>query len=359
MSAFVYVGTYTDQTTPSGERSRGIYSFRMHANGRMDALGSVAHGDNPSYLIMAKRRRILYAVSELNGQAAITAYAMQPDGSLRALGSAAYPGSAMCHLAIDAQERFLLAANYLSGTVLSVALTPEGLPGALCANIQHAGRALPDKQPPAPHAHSAQFLPGGPYVVAADLGTDTLYTYRMDEQTGALHAAGEARVPHGQGPRHFVLDAQGTTLYLLTELGNRVMRFACAPETGTLTFLDEMSSLPASFAGKSSGADIHLSPDGRFLYASNRGSDTLLCAATGAQGLHDPSWYSCGGRVPRNFALTQDGGLLLTANQNSHNIAVLARDAQTGSVARDVSGVPVPFPVCLVIVPEEALVCHD
>lgn len=352
MLARFYVGTYTDRYTDTGEKSGGIYCGSLDlSTGHLTITGVTPHDENPSYLAVSHSGRFLYAVSELDTYAAITGYEIGQDGVLQELSKREYPGAAMCHLAISPDDRYVLASNYTSGTVLSISLGVDGSLGDLCCEMHHRGSGLDALRQQAPHAHSARFTPDGKQVIAADLGTDALYTYHFDSAMGKLLLACQTKVIPGEGPRHF--DFLGEDIYLITELGNHVQRLVPNQDFGLYAMRENFSSLPSDFVGKSAGADIHVSSDHRFVYASNRGSDTIFVGEVTPNGLQPQAAFACGGKTPRNFALSPGENYFVIANQDSHVLVAMARDSGTGNAVSIASTASIPYPVCVCFVGEE------
>lgn len=346
MLARFYVGTYTDKRMDTGEKSRGIYcgSFDL-STGQLAVTGVTPHDENPSYLAVSHSGRFLYAVSELAECAAVTAYAIGQGGVLQEISKSRYPGAAMCHIEISPDDRYLIASNYLSGTVLSIALCSDGALGDLRCEMQHRGSGPDAVRQQTPHAHSARFTPDGAQVIAADLGTDALYTYQFDPSTGRLSPACQTKVIPGEGPRHF--DYLGDDIYLITELGNHVQRLVPNQQFGLYAMRENVSTLPSDFVGQSAGADIHVSSDQRFVYASNRGSDTIFVGAVTPTGLNPQGAFASGGKTPRNFALSPGEDFFMIANQDSHTLVAMARDHDTGGAVSIASTVSIPYPVCV------------
>ncbi len=345
-NAWVYVGTYTQDLTPAGEHSRGIYRFQLDTvTGQLEPAGCTEHADNPSFLTISHDNKRLYAVSELGGSAAVTAYAIGSGGALEKLGEQVYPGSAMCHLTLSPRDDFLIASNYLSGTVLSIALDESGAPGRCVSEMRHAGSGPNAQRQEAPHAHSANFTLDGMHVIAADLGADALYTYVFDRQSGRLSAPVQTKVMLGEGPRH--LRFVGEELYLLTELGGNLLHLVPGRLPGLYALRQSFSTLPEAFTSENTAAELALSGDYRFLYASNRGADTICVAERTEQGMRAVGSFPCGGKTPRHFALSPEDRFLIVANQHSHEVVVLPRDAESGRVGRALCRVPVPNPSCV------------
>lgn len=337
--ATLYVGTYT-----TGTDSRGIYMFEIDADGKATLRGTAGETPNPSFLALAGG--CLYAASEQADRARVDAYRVAEDGALTWLNCREAPGAATCHVSVNPAAPLLFAANYGSGSALCFGLEKDGAVGALLDEKRHCGHGTDPVRQEAPHVHSMTPSPDGAYVLGADLGLDRLFPY-LPQVDGTLRPLPERTVPGGQGPRHVVFSADGAFVYLATEMGNRVFAYRCGPK-GPQECLGDWPILPPGFTGQSIAADIHLSPDGRFLYASSRGWDGVAAFSVGADGALAPcGHFPSGGKGPRSFCLSPDGRWLVTANQQSGNLAFLPRDRQTGALGAARQQLSVPQAVCV------------
>ncbi len=341
----IYVGTYTRTT------SKGIYAVRLDpATGALSAPVLAAETANPSFLAFTPDQKTLYAVSESNAMAAAfgtdlatgTLTPLQPPQSSG--------GAAPCHLVVDPTQRALVVANYHTGIVAAIPLHSDGTLGAPHP-IQHTGHSVNPERQATPHVHSVTFSPDGRFVIVCDLGLDRIFTYRLDPATAELTPGNPpfvATAP-GVGPRHFVFSADGRHAYAITEMASTIIAFDYDPATGALTTRQTVSTLPADFKGKFSGAEIRLHPNGKFLYGSNRGHDSIaVFAVDAATGLLSPVAITpCGGKNPRNFSLSPDGAWLVCANQNSDSLTVFRVDPATGRLTPTGHTAKVPLPVCV------------
>lgn len=347
----VFVGTYT------GKESRGIYSFSLDASKeRIGALGLAAEAENPSFLAIHPNRRFLYAVNEVNefdGEAsgAVVAYQIRPDGSLLFLNQAATGGGAPCHLVVEATGNFLLVANYNGGSVSVFRLGGDGLIGERTELVQHLGSGKHPRRQRRPHAHSVNLDVGNRYVAVADLGVDKVFVYPLDVATGRLRLAkaGAVSLPPGSGPRHFAFHPRGKLAFVNGELSSSLASLRWDSAAGTLELLDRKSTLPADFVGSNSTAEVRCHPNGRFVYVSNRGHDSIAVfgvdAATGRLTLieREPTQ----GQTPRHFGISPCGDYLLAANQKSNSIVVFRIDSESGKLEAAGLKVEVPTPVCV------------
>ena len=348
-SQLVFIGTYTRTT------SRGIYAVRLDAaTGALSAPALVAETPNPSFLALSPDRRLLYAVSESNAMAAVFATDLAA-GTLRPLQPPqSSGGAAPCHLVVDPTQRTLLVANYHTGIVAAIPLHPDGTLGVPNI-IPHYGHSVDPVRQVSPHVHSVTLSPDDRFAIVCDLGLDRIFTYRLDAARAELTPAAPpfvATAP-GAGPRHFAFGPDGRHAYAVTEMGSSVIVFDYDPATGALTIRQTLPTLPPDFHGDSSGAEIRVHPNGRFVYASNRGHDSIAVfavqAATGRLSLVEIT--PCGGKNPRNFSLSPDGAWLVCANQNSNSLTVLKVDAQTGRLTLTPGSASLPLPVCVLFAP--------
>lgn len=333
----VYIGTNTRT------RSRGIYAYRFDAGaGKVDSLGLAAETPYPSWLAIHPSHRYLYAVNENEFTPApdkpsqTSAFAIdRASGKLTLLNRASAVGQGPCHASVDATGRRLMLANYGSGSIAVLPIRPGGRLGEATAFVQHQGSSVHPRQA-GPHAHCVAPSPDNRFVLAADLGLDQVLVYRFDAARGALAPNDPpfARVAPGSGARHFVFHPNRRLLYVVNELANTVTVFAYDAAGGRLTELQTVPTLPAGFAGRSTAAEVAADRAGRFLYASNRGHDSIAIFSIDARrGTLTPAGHvPTQGKTPRHFALDPTGRYLFAANQDSHNIVVFRLDARTGQL---------------------------
>jgi len=340
----VFIGTYTRTT------SQGIYAVRLDAaTGALTAPVLAAATPNPSFLALSPGQEYLYAASESAAMAVAFATDLE-HGTLRSLQTPqSSGGAAPCHLAVDPTGRALLVANYHAGIVAAIPLRPDGTLGVPNV-IPHSGHSVDPVRQTSPHAHCVTLSPDGRFVLVCDLGLDRIFTYRLDAARAVLAPATPpfAATAPGAGPRHLAFGADGRHAYAITEMGNTVVACDYAADTGALTPRQALSTLPPDFKGASTGAEIQLHPNGRFLYASNRGHDSIaVFAVDTAGGLTPVEVTPCGGKNPRSFSLSPDGAWLVCANQNSDSLAVFRVDGRTGRLSPTGHIAHVPLPVCV------------
>jgi 6-phosphogluconolactonase len=343
---FVYIGTYTN--TP---KSKGIYAYRFDpATGKLDSLGLAAESASPSFLAIHPSRRYLYAVNE-GKPATVSSFALDPkSGKLTPLNSETAPGAGPCYISTDSKGRYALVANYGSGNLLVFPIGADGRLNPASANVQHSGSGGDPKRQSGPHAHSIKLSPNERYAVAADLGIDQLLVYRFDPATGRLtpNEPPSAKLKPGAGPRHFAFHPNRRVVYAINELNSTVTAFNWDGSRGTLAEFQTISTLPSGFTGNNSTAEIVVHPNGRFVYGSNRGHDSIAVFAADRRGNLTPVEHAPTlGNVPRNFAIDPTGRYLFAANQRSDNLVVFRIDAGTGKLAPSGSPVEVGAPVCV------------
>jgi 6-phosphogluconolactonase len=348
----VYVGTYT-----SG-KSEGIYLYSLNlASGELEPLATAKNVKDPSFLTISPDRRYLYAVNELEEfggkkSGAVSAFAVdQHTGELTFLNQQPSLGGAPCYLDVDRSGRFVLVANYLGGNVAVLPIRSDGTLGEATDLKQDHGSSINSERQEAPHAHCIVLDPANGFAYACDLGTDKIMIFRFDKRRGTLIPNHKpwVQLKPGAGPRHLTFHPDGKYAYVINELHATITAFAHDRVNGNLVELQTIATLPADFTAANTSADIHISPDGRFVYASNRGHDSIATfevnSDNGTLSLigHD----STGGKTPRNFAIDPTGAFLLVANQNSNNIITFRRDRRTGRLTPTGHVAEAPSPVCL------------
>ena len=348
----VYIGTYTQ-----GD-SKGIYVCRLDmSSGELRPGGIAGQVDNPSYLAIDDGRDRLYAVNELmefNGRAGggVSSFAIDAaSGQLSLINQQPSGGGAPCYLTLDKDGRYLLAANYMGGNVAVIPVSPDGVLEEPSDIVAHSGSSLHPKRQAGPHPHSIVLDPAGDYVFVPDLGLDKVMRYQLNRGTGRLEANQPpwTEVEAGSGPRHLVFHPNGEHAYLINELNSTITALAYDAASGGLEVIQTMSTLPAGYSGANIAADLHLTPDGRFLFGSNRGHDSIAVFAVDQKGgrLRHVGFIETQGRTPRGFAIDPSGTYLLAANQDSHSVVSFKIDKERGMVTPTGHTVHIPSPVCL------------
>jgi 6-phosphogluconolactonase len=346
-----YVGTYT------GPRSRGVYGFRFdRLTGTAQPLGCVAETRNPSFLAVHPSRKHLYAVNEVSDfqqdasqGGAVAAFRIHPDtGALTLLNQRSSGGAGPCHLNVDRTGRHVLVANYGGGSVAVLPVLEDGALGPATAVVRHTGSSVNPRRQREPHAHSVNLSPDNRFALVADLGTDRVMIYRFDAERGTLvaHEPPFMALPPGSGPRHLAFHPDGRMVCVVNELLSTVAVFDYAAQ-GVLTPRQTVATLPGTFQGENTTAEVVVHPAGRFVYASNRGHDSLATFAIGADGRLQPSGHTpSGGRTPRNFAL-DPSGYLWAANQGSDSVQIFRVEPATGVLTPTGEPIQVGSPVCI------------
>jgi len=348
----VYIGTYTRQD------SKGIYAYRFQpATGKLTPIGLVAETENPSFLTLHPNHRFLYAVNEISnyeGQRAgsVSSFSIDANtGMLTSLNRVSTRGTIPAHLVVDQTGKCLIVANYGSGSVAGFPLSTDGRVGAASAFIEHAGSSTGPRQK-GPHAHAVVLSADNRFVFVPDLGLDQVLSYRLDPAKCALapNDPSFTKVTQGSGPRHFVFHPNGRFAYAVSEMGSLVTVFAYNRDGGTLKDLQTISTLPKDFSGTNNAAELEVHPNGKFLYASNRGHDSIAVFAIDprANTLTLVEHVPTQGKTPRNFAIDPTGAYLLAANQDSNNIVIFRIDQKTGRLTPTGEDLKTPSPVCVI-----------
>ena len=343
--------------------SKGIYAFRISEDpGSRDSLeitslGVEAETPNPSFLATDPNGHYLYAVNELTkykdaASGAVTAYAIdRKTGKLTYLNETASRGADPCYISFDKTGRYALVANYTGGSVAVFPVLNDGRVGAASAFVQHTGKgARPDRQE-GPHAHWIQTTADNRFAVAADLGLDEVLVYKFDAANGSLKANDPAfaKLPPGTGPRHVAFAPNNKFVYVVDELNSTVTAFTYDAQGGVLSQIQTISTLPAGFSGANDAAEIHIHPNGKFLFASNRGHDSIVVFSIDQHNgkLTLVNHFSTLGKTPRNFELDPSGRLLFAANEDSGNIVIFKINLNTGKLTPTGQTLSAPAPVSL------------
>ena len=346
----LYVGTFTSSN------SEGIYIYRMdQATGELRQIKAVK-SVNPSFLVLDRNKRYLYAVNEVpefGGKpgGAVSAFAIDsPNGDLRFLNQQSSRGADPCHLTVDSNRKNLLVANYTGGSVAVLPIRRDGSLGTASDLKQHEGSSIKQQQK-GPHAHCVILDRSERYALVADLGIDKVMLYRYDKTNGRLVPGKQAWAPlqAGAGPRHLTFHPNGKYAYVINELDSTLSVFQYEESTGTLSLVETVSTLPSNFSGTSFCADVHVSRSGSFLYGSNRGHDSIVVFAIDRDSgrLTQLEHVSTEGKWPRNFTLDPTGKFLLVANQRSDDVVTFKIDSQTGRLQSTGRVAKIPMPVCL------------
>ena len=355
---FVYFGTYT------GEKSKGIYVAEFEAaTGRLSAPGLAAETPNPTFLALDASRQVLYAVNEVSdfgkkNAGAVSAFRLdQKTGRLTFLNQQPSGGAGPCHLAVEQNGRCVLVANYGSGSVAVLPLDTDGRLREPSTSIQHHGSSINLQRQEGPHAHFITWDPRNHLVLTCDLGLDKVLIYQLDDLRLGLSPNDPPAfsLKPGSGPRHLAFHPNGRYAYVLSELSSTLSVCSFDEQVGELKEIQNVSTLPQDFHGANSGAEVQVHPSGKFVYASNRGHNTIAVfaiePATGKVKLIQH--HSTQGKTPRHFCLDPTARWLLAENQDSDNVVVLSVDAQSGRLAPAGISQTIGAPVCAVFVPRQ------
>lgn len=340
----------------SGDKA-GIHAFRFDSEaGALQPLHRTTDIQNPFFLAVSPDQRFLYAINaaKFGGpeDEFVAAYALEGrGGQLKRLNQQSARGTASCYLDVDATGRTVVVANYASGSVASLPVRKDGSLGEAVSFIQHSGSSADPQRQKGPNAHCIVVSPDNRFALSADLGIDKILVYQLDAATAKLtpnEARPFAKMQPGSGPRHLTFHPNGRHVYVINELANTVTFFDYTPDSGTLSERQTISTLPTGFTGKSYTADLKITPDGKFLYGTNRGHDSIASYRIAEDGRLtllsiDPSL----GKGPQNLLITPDGRWLLCANMPGNSVVVFRIDATSGKITATGTQVEMPMPSCI------------
>jgi 6-phosphogluconolactonase len=351
----VYVGTYANRG------GKGIYAYRFNSKtGRFTDLGLAAETADPSFLTTSRDGKFLYAVNEISSYQGkpgglVSSFAIQANtGKLKALNTVSSRGPGPAHIIVDRSGKSVLIANYDEGNIAVLPILENGGLGEASAFVQHKGSSVDPERQKGPHAHCIVMSPDGRFAIVADLGLDELIVYPFNPIKRTLGSAPHnVKVHPGSGPRHLAFSPNGKFLYLITEMKPSLVAYAYSAAHGGLQELQTVSTLPQGFTGASDGAEVEIDPSGRFLYASNRGADSIaVFAIDSAKGtLTSVGFTLTQGKTPRHFAIDPTGRWLFAENQESDDIVIFKIDEKTGQLTQHGDLLHVPSPVCVKFVP--------
>ena len=346
----VYIGTNTGKNT----ESKGIYVADFDPEtGKLTQPNLAAEYKNPGFLAQHPTKNVLLAVGApkepfADRSSSVAAFSIEGDHGLKFLGDVSVGGKGACHLAVDPTGRTVAVANYGDGRISTIRLDEKGVPGKTVTVIANKGSGSNKSRQEGPHAHGVYFDKANARLFVPDLGLDKVLVYPFDPATSGL---GDPLPPlttaPGAGPRHMVFSPDEKHAYVINELDCTIL--AASHENGAFKPLGTVPTLPEGFAGPKSTAEIEVSSDGRFVYASNRGHDTIAVFSRNAESgaltflQHAP----CGGKIPRHFKIAPGGKWLLCAHQDSHTISVLPLDPKSGKLGEPTTTVPSPSPICI------------
>ena len=343
----IYTGTYTKKEGHVNDQADGIYTlYQNPENGSLKFGATVAKIVNPSFVKVSKDNKYLYAVSEFGGNDAesgfVYSYKINPDNSLTETGKISTESYAPCHIALDQTGAFVFVSNYVGGVAVMYKKKADGsLEKKQIINLDN---------PESSNAHSVTISANNKHAYIADLGNDKIWIFDFDSEQGKLTPKPQAFIAleKGAGPRHFTFSKNDKFAYSINELNNSISVFGIN-ETGGLELIQNISSLPEDFTGKNSGADIHLHPSGKFIYASNRGHNSIAAFKIDENSgkLEGIGYKSTQGKTPRNFAISPDGNYLYAANQDSNTISIFKINTENGKLTPHLESLEVKTPVCI------------
>ncbi|WP_462411193.1 lactonase family protein [Neobacillus sp. Marseille-QA0830] len=338
-----FIGTYT-----KGE-SKGIYSFALNpAEKALTDIKAAATLENPTYLNISKDNRFLYSVAKQGEDGGVAAYSIQPGGELKEINRVMAAGSPPCYVSVDSGNQYLFSANYHKGTVDSFSINQEdGSIQAAVSTMKHEGKG-PDPRQEKAHTHYANVTPDEKFIAVCELGTDALFTYKVGDDA-KLEKVNLLPLKAGSGPRHLTFHPNGQFAYLMTEFSSEVIVLDYHSENGHFTEKQYISTIPDDFKENNQGSAIHISSDGRFVYAGNRGHNSIaLFSVDQTSGeLTFVEHTSSEGDWPRDFSLDPSEKFIVASNQESNNIVLYARDEFSGRLTLIQSDIKVPSPVCV------------
>jgi 6-phosphogluconolactonase len=352
---FVFVGTYTTKT-----ESKGIYAYEFDVDtGNLTPKGVAAETPDPSWVAVHPNGKFLYAANEAGKASTVSAFAVDAKSAkLTLLNQIPSLGEDPCYLSFDKTGKYVLVANYSSGTVAVFPILADGRLGEHTALVKDQGITGPNKErQEAPHAHWIETSSDNRFVLVADLGLDEVLVHKFDATSGTLtpNEPAFARLKAGSGPRHAVFHPNGKFVFAVSELSSTATSFEYNAKKGTLKEIGTASTLPPGFSGRNDVAEAAVHTNGKFLYVSNRGNDSIaILSIDPAKGTLAPvGGIATGGKEPRHFAIDPSGKYLLAENQFSNNIVVFKIDAATGGLTPTGQVVEVPSPADIAFLPED------
>ena len=341
------VGTQTSGT------SKGIYAYAFDpATGELTQTGLAAEAENPTFLALAPNGKTLFAANELDHIGAVSSFTLDRNASrLTKINQVSAQGGGTTHVSVDHTGRAVFAANYGGGSAASFAVSANGQLSPVVSFFQYSGKG-PKPQQNGPHAHRVTVSPDNRFLLVNDLGLDVIHIYHLDAATAKLtpNTPSEWKAASGSGPRALLFHPNGKLAYCVNELDSTVNVLGWNAAQGSLETLQTASYLPEGHQGPSAPSDIVIDKQARFAYVANRLDDFMVSFTISPTDgkLTMIERTSCGGKVPRHIALDPTENWLLVANQNSDNIAVIARDKKTGRLANSSKSFPISRPQCLV-----------
>ncbi|PKQ87986.1 6-phosphogluconolactonase [Paenibacillus sp. BGI2013] len=336
-----YTGTYASADEP------GIFLCALNADtGEMRIVNHMDGVENPSYLALSPDGNCLYVASETDEGEVLVYRRDAATSELHLMDRKQTRGASPCYVSVSKDGQWVFSSNYSSGSVNVFPVGDQGTLGEMSAWVEHTGSGINEERQEGPHAHSIQPDPSGQYAIVCDLGLDQIIVYRLEE--GRLVTHRETDQPPGAGPRHLVFHPNSKWAYVINELDNTVTAFLYDERRGEFTTVQHISTLPDGHKGEGTAADIRVSPCGRFLYASNRGDDSIVLYHIDQESgkLEAVEWTSTIGQTPRNFNILP-GGILVVANQDSNNLVGFQISEEDGRLTHNGFKLELPRPVCI------------
>lgn len=338
-----FIGTYT-----KGD-SKGIYRFTLDVNeGKISTPTLAAELKDPTYLTISKDKKHLYSILKEAGSGGVSTYSIDEETkNLTYLDKQLTPNGSYCHISINDEENALVTANYGDGIIEAYELKTDATPTQVSSTIRHIGNGPNKDRQEKAHAHFAGFTPDNKYIAVVDLGIDQIITYSL--HNGILEKVNSLTLTPGSGPRHLTFHPNGNIAYVMAELVPEVIVLAYDNESGSFSELQTVRTVPENFQENNQGSAIHISLDGKFVYAANRGHDSIAVFQTDEKTgqLTLLEIVSTEGNWPRDFALDPTGKFLVASNEESGNLILFARNVITGKLTLLQKDIQVPFPVCV------------
>ncbi|MEQ8555397.1 MAG: lactonase family protein [Cyclobacteriaceae bacterium] len=340
----ILVGTYTN------EGSEGIYKLAFNNNtGSIEGISLATNATNPTFLAWNEDKTTFYAVNAVDGRGGISSYAWN-NGQTSLTNHLSPEESSPCHVVLSNNGKLAASANYGTGGVAVYSIEENGDLGSITGTAFNTGEFGPTSRQKGPHAHCGMFSKDDEFLYIVDLGLDEVLAYPVADDGSMGEAQSAIKMEPGDGPRHMIFNKAGDKAFVVNELSSSVVSFNVDKSTGKLSVIDRKSTLPEGYTEDSFCADIHLSPDEKFLYASNRGHNSIAVYAVANDGKltlvqiepEEIVW-------PRNFMVHPGGKYMLVANQNANSVTVYSIDPATGKIAYTGEKVEVSSPVCLAI----------
>ncbi len=342
--------------TNSLRGSKGIYVLSFDRKQlKFNEIQTVGGGESPNFLAMSADKKYLYVAytkgTFSDGKGSVMSFTIDPKtGMLNKLNEQSSEGVGPAHVSVDPRGRFVYASHYVAGNLTVYPINKDGSLGKASDIIQHSGKGIVTARQEAPHVHSAIPSADGKFIYVSDLGIDKIMIYEVKDNGKLLSASVPfASSTQGSGPRHFAIHPNGNFAYSAEELTSTVAAYGVNKATGELKPLERVNMLPDGFTERNSAADIHFSPDGRFLYASNRGHESLVIFAVDAKNgkLTFVGHENTGGKHPRNFMIDKKGQYVLTANRDTDNIVVFKVNRKSGKLIPTGQQVIIPAVIAL------------